>query len=172
MMGRHRTFSPTRIHRLSQETIDDDQKAGAAARVEAGVFAYIFHRQFLAVLIAEDGLVLGSMVHEHPLDVAHVGNQRKVEDEDGNFGQSFQSGQRQRVADVILEKADQRGGQKGKEEQRHRQREQQDAALQEGHKFISEQLTQFLLKFGWLFRFFVQSGFFGSFHQTFVAIGH
>ena len=81
-------------------------------------------------------------------------------------------GQRQRVADVILEKADQRGGQKGKEEQRHRQREQQDAALQEGHKFISEQLTQFLLKFGWLFRFFVQSGFFGSFHQTFVAIGH
>ena len=106
------------------------------------------------MFIAEDGFVLGSVVHEYPFDVAHVGNQRKVEDEDGNFGQSFQSGQRQRVADVILEKADQRGGQKGKEEQRHRQREQQDAALQEGLKFIYEQLTQFLLKFGWLFRFF------------------
>ena len=75
------------------------------------------------------------------------------------------------MVDVILEKADQRGRKKGKEEQCHRQREQQDAALQEGHKFISEQLTQLLFKFGRLFLFVVQSGFFGSLHQTFVAIG-
>ena len=52
----------------------DDHKAGAAARMEARHAAHVLHGQRQTGLVAENGLVLGTVIAEGALDVLHVGN--------------------------------------------------------------------------------------------------
>ena len=58
--------------------------------MEPAVTADVLHRQLFPCLVAGDGLVLGAVVAEHPLDVLHVAHQSQVADEDGDFQHAFQ----------------------------------------------------------------------------------
>ena len=51
---------------------DDDQKARAAPGVQRGELLRVLHGQRLAALKAEDRLVLGTVVHEHAVDLLHA----------------------------------------------------------------------------------------------------
>ena len=149
----------------------DDQKAGAAARVEAGVFAHVLHRQLLAVLVAEDGLVLGAVVHKDAADVAHLGDGGKVADQDNHLDDTLQRGQRQRVLEEAAEEIDDGGRQEGEEKDGDDKRNHQDAPFQKGHEFVAQRIAQLLLKGGGFLLLVVQAGLFGGLHQALVAGG-
>ena len=57
---------------------DKKQKAGPAAFVESGALHNVFHGQGLSVFHTVNTLVLCPMVHEHSLDILHLGNQKQI----------------------------------------------------------------------------------------------
>ena len=76
-----------------QKHADDDhqnEETGAAARMEAGVFAHILHGQLITGLIAGNGLVLGTVVLKHAVDFLHLGDGHHIGEEDANFQHRFQ----------------------------------------------------------------------------------
>ena len=79
-------------HAVQEYAHDDhqDQEAGAAARVEAGVLAHILHREGVACLVAGNGLVLGPVVLEHPVDLLHFGDAHHIGQEDAHLEHRFQ----------------------------------------------------------------------------------
>ena len=95
------------------------QEARAAAGVEAALGPHVLHGQLLAVLVAEDGLVLGAVVGEEALDIAHVRNELHVGQQDDDLERA--------LGEVAHEKALRQGPapaheQRGQEdEQQHRQ---------------------------------------------------
>ena len=64
---------------------DDQQKAGSAAGMKTRFRPHIFHRQFLSVLIAENGLVFGAVIGEQTLDILHFCNQRHISEQDDDL---------------------------------------------------------------------------------------
>ena len=81
-MGPHAGEAVVQPHnRVDQNAHHNDhqQEAGAAAGMETAFGPDVFHRQGLAVLITEDGLVLGPVVGEETLDIAHAGAERHIE---------------------------------------------------------------------------------------------
>ena len=96
---------------------DHKQEAGAAAGVVPGLDAHVLHRQGQAVLIAEDGLVLGAVVLEHPVYVLHPGAEYQVAHEDHHLDYALQQ-----VAQPHGQgdnQADQAGDGGGQEDEQH-----------------------------------------------------
>ena len=96
---------------------DHKQEAGAAAGVVPGLLADVLHRQRLAPLITEDGLVLGAVVLEHPVDILHTGAEDQIPHKDDDTHHALQQvapphGQREKVGHA----AGQGGGQQEKQD--------------------------------------------------------
>ena len=58
--------------------------------MEAGVLAHILHREGVACLVAGNGLVLGPVVLEHPVDLLHFGDAHHIGQEDAHLEHRFQ----------------------------------------------------------------------------------
>ena len=97
----------------------DQQEAGAAPGVEAALRPHVLHRQRQALLVAEDGLVLGPVVGEEPLHVLHPRAEPEIDQEDDQL-----YGALDEAAEGIppLE-AGYQPGEEGGQEQKQRQRE-------------------------------------------------
>ena len=81
-----------RQHAVEEHADDDHQneEAGAAARMEPSVLAHILHGQLITGLIAGNGLVLGTVVLKHAVDLLHLGDGHHIGEEDANFQHRFQ----------------------------------------------------------------------------------
>ena len=90
----------------------DQQEAGAAAGMEAALRPDVFNREGLAVLIAEDRLVLGPVIGEEALDVAHLADEAHIDQQDHDPQRAFGEIARE---EVFLQRADQPDEKGGKE---------------------------------------------------------
>ena len=54
------------------------QEAGTAAWVMLGLGTHVFYRQLQTVLVTKDGLMLRTMVGEHPANILHPGYQDQI----------------------------------------------------------------------------------------------
>ena len=72
----------------------EDQEGGAAPGVEAALLADVLHGQLLAVLVAEDGLMLGTVELEGTADILHEEHEGHIADEedhaDGGHAEGLQ----------------------------------------------------------------------------------
>src|SRR5450631_715682 len=103
---------------------DDQQKAGAAARMQTAVTAHVFDRQFHSGLEGKDRFMFGSVVLEHPADVFHTRDAPDVEQEDDHADYAVH----QVENDIVV--ADDRDHQLGQVE---REQKKQGDAEAEGH---------------------------------------
>ena len=138
-----------------QKHADDDhqnEETGAAAGMEAGVFAHILHGQRVTGLVAGNGLVLGTVVLEHPVDLLHSGNARHIGQEDSDLEHSFQhhlapAAQRDKTAHAAHDE----GGQHRKEQDRQQAAHHSGAGQQGILSLLAEMLSHPFFKGGLLF---------------------
>ena len=78
------------------------QEAGSAAGVETGHFPDVLHGQRQPRLVAADGLVLRSVVGEHPAHFLHSGNQKHIPQENHHTNQAFQQIQNQNAGNGLV----------------------------------------------------------------------
>ena len=138
-----------------QKHADDDhqnEETGAAAGMEAGVFAHILHGQLITGLIAGNGLVLGTVVLEHPVDLLHSGNTRHIGQEDSDLEHSFQhhlapAAQRDKTAHTAHDE----GGQHRKEQDRQQAAHHGGTGQQGILSLLAEMLSHPFFKGGLLF---------------------
>ena len=108
----------------AQDGHDDDHKeeAGAAAGMMLGLDAGVFHRQGQARLIAENGLVFGTVVAEHPAHILLLGAEDQIGQKDGHLDDALN----EIVEGGVLsaEQPGHEGGQQHEQRQRHAQRQQ------------------------------------------------
>ena len=111
---------------------DHQQEAGAAAGVEAALGPDVFHRQLLAMLIAEDGLMLRPVIGEETLDIAHAGAEHHIQQQNDHLGEAL--GQ---VADneALRQGFDEAHNQGGKEDE-----QQQSQGNAQHHRGADDQL--------------------------------
>ena len=85
--------------------------------MEARLGPHVLHRKLLAVLIAEDGLVLGPVVAEEPADIRRAGDKPHVQQQNDDLGETLGE-----VSDHIalrerLNEADDQRGQEDEEKE-------------------------------------------------------
>ena len=121
-------------HREHQNRHDDDhkQEAGAAAGMEPGLLADVFHRQGQLSLIAANGLMLSPMVGEYSFHILHAGDQEHIDQEDHNTQNALQKIARQFIArHPALNELAQQGRQQN--EQRHGKQDAHDHRQGDDH---------------------------------------
>ena len=78
-----------------------DQKRRAAAHVQPRELPRVFRGERQPMLVAVDGLMLGAVIAEHALDVAHAPDQPNVEHEHGHAQKAVHDVPGQRVRIVL-----------------------------------------------------------------------
>src|SRR2546421_3489784 len=117
---------PERGEHDDRDDHDDQEEAGSAARMKAGEALGVLGGERQPRLVTGDCLVLGPVVLEHPLELAHPRDEPEVPEEDADPDQLLDEYEDQRRVQLRLEQA--RDPHRDKEEQancehnRHRDR--------------------------------------------------
>ena len=118
--------------------------------MEPGILQDVLRGHLPLGLVAGDGLVLGPVIHEHPMDVLDPGDGQQIADEDKQPHHALQQAHQEGALD--LEEAHHQGGQD--HEQAHSQGRRQDHRHGHGHvpRGLAQLLRQPFFEFGGLLR--------------------
>ncbi len=94
---------------------DDEQKAGAAARMGARILGHFLGLHGRAVLVGIDHLVLGAVVGKDAADIGHPAHAPEVEDKDAQSHQALGQVAEQGGHDHPVHQAHEEHGQEEKE---------------------------------------------------------